>query len=959
MKAAPAPGLDRVVARLVGPALTGLADDLAGIRALGAHERDILHQVVANVLHERVLGRVGRALLLELHAARLTGRLTAPDPAGRWDEWIELACEPSFRDVLAGRYPTLLPRLGTLVDNQCRAGLTLARRFVADRAAIGRLTGSEPELTDAALGAGDSHNGGQTVALIGLPTARVVYKPRSLAVDAVLAGFLRAVLPDEPDGTRIRVPEIVLRDGYGWAAHVEHRYCADDGEFRAFYRGLGHWLAVTRLFGASDLHAENLIAAGPVPVVVDCETLFTPRSPARPSGHGQAMDQAIELLRTSVLRTGLLPGRGVALGFRGADMSAAGALPDEQPEVEVPVIVDAGTDRARIGTARITRPPAKNHPGPEPRLREHWRAVVDGFDELNHRLTDLDHHGRLAPLLSGFADCPIRIVVRDTVVYGELGAMLWHPSALHDEPAARRRAADLLAGHAANSPGAPAAPETIQAEIGDLLVGDVPFFGVVAGAGQVTGPGGTATDEVGDLVGSALVRWRDLDAALDREVIECAVVSAYRDEVDARDVAHLRPSAPVGNALDRRRRTLAAAIVRTVIDRAISAPDGTVAWISPTLGPTGIAIQPLALDIYGGLPGVAVLLAAHQSEVAGGRAEPVAGSADLLDRTVHTLRTMDDRVVAERREHPTARPDPAGGYVGHGSRIWSWLLLARSGAVEPDEALRRAVDIAGYLPESVAADEFADLLIGMAGAVVPLLRLAEATGDERWRGEAIGIGDRLVTSARTGENGARWAGPRSPDGIGGFAHGSAGIGWALARLGTATDDARFGKLAEAAFAYQEALFLPGEGGWRDPRKPVGVAANWCYGCDGMGVVAADLGTGDPYWHGMLERAAASAWSAGMGVTHTLCHGDLGSWEVLDLAVAAGVAPAGVTRQVVDGYVLSSLEQHGPRWAMNNGMFRPGLLAGAGGIAYQLLRMHPEATLPSLLLPDPPLPRPVR
>ena len=55
-------------------------------------------------------------------------------------------------------------------------------------------------------------------------------------------------------------------------------------------------LSLMRLLSGSDLHAENLIAHGPHPVVVDCETLFTPKpqpktwngpmatsSPARPA----------------------------------------------------------------------------------------------------------------------------------------------------------------------------------------------------------------------------------------------------------------------------------------------------------------------------------------------------------------------------------------------------------------------------------------------------------------------------------------------------------------------------------------------------------------------------------------------------------------------------------------------------------------------------------------------------
>jgi hypothetical protein len=145
------------------------------------------------------------------------------------------------------------------------------------------------------------------VAEVSCAAGRVVYKPRPVAVDAALARMLAVLVADEPAPTRIRVPRVVVGDGYGWAEHVAHRYCVDDGELRCFYRNLGHWLAVMCLLGGTDLHAGNLVAAGPVPVVVDCETLFTPVPPAESSGHGLAVDRAFALVGSSILRTVLLP----------------------------------------------------------------------------------------------------------------------------------------------------------------------------------------------------------------------------------------------------------------------------------------------------------------------------------------------------------------------------------------------------------------------------------------------------------------------------------------------------------------------------------------------------------------------------------------------------------------------------------------------------------------------------
>ncbi|WP_251274989.1 DUF4135 domain-containing protein, partial [Enterobacter hormaechei] len=80
-----------------------------------------------------------------------------------------------------------------------------------------------------------------------------------------------------------------------------------------------------RLVGGTDIHLENLIAVGPVPVVVDAESVFSRVIDVEPSGLGDAYDTAVKLMRNSVLRTGIVPFRTTGLGMEGVDLSAAGA----------------------------------------------------------------------------------------------------------------------------------------------------------------------------------------------------------------------------------------------------------------------------------------------------------------------------------------------------------------------------------------------------------------------------------------------------------------------------------------------------------------------------------------------------------------------------------------------------------------------------------------------------------
>lgn len=145
-----------------------------------------------------------------------------------------------------------------------------------------------------------------------------------------------------------------------------------------------------------------------------------------------------------------------------------------------------------------------------------------------------------------------------------------------------------------------------------------------------------------------------------------------------------------------------------------------------------------------------------------------------------------------------------------------------------------------------------------------------------------------------------------------------------------------------------------KGGWNDLREPGHVTAAWCHGGGGIGIVAADLAWSDPdRWRDVLRRAAASSWAHGLGWNHTLCHGDLGVWEVVNHAMAAGAGPPGLDRATLDAHILGGLGEHGPVSGLARDALTPGLLPGIGGMAYQqLLRMHPQSPLPSVLLPDP-------
>jgi type 2 lantibiotic biosynthesis protein LanM len=944
---------DRSLGCLISPALDELATQLSLVEGLSARERDVITGATQKSLYTVLHSKVSRLLVLELNAARVTGRLSGENSEQRWQQFLELSSHRSFWDDLASHYPYLLRRVDAIVRKRCAATLCFAQRWTTDRRRLESLCAADPcELYELSFGAGDSHRGGTTVVIVRGEGWDVVYKPRSLAIDSALRGFIAELAGDHGSALNVHVPKIMDCGDYGWAEFVTHRFAAGNEELLSFYRGIGHLLALMRLLSGSDLHAENVIAQGGTPVVIDCETLFTPKIPPSPSGYGEAMDRANELIARTVLSVGVLPGRGTGLGWRGVDPSAVGMLPGQQPVQRQQGIIGAGTDEAHVGSILVEAPVSQNHPSPQPALGEYWPEVLRGFDELTVTLQRLDATGSLRSRLRVFEDCHIRMVLRATEVYAEIGRMLWHPVSLHNPEPARKRAFGLLQKMAANVSMAPSDPAVINAEIDELLEGDIPYFSTVVREGRLHGPGDTYWLPPCQLVEAALADWRSADFALEQRVIQASLVSAYINDGWGAHGTSVLQTHGRGGDLEARRRRQAAQIIQSIMTNAIHAGDGSVAWIAPVFTTTGWSVQPLQQDFYNGISGLTFLLGAYLHETAAGRVDPIDELDKLFAAALHTLHLDEAKRERLGDEGLKVRPLPPGAYIGLGSQIWTYLVLAHW-QLDGGDGLQRAHKLADQIPAAAAVDEIYDLLSGSAGAIVPLLMLADKTGDETYVRIASQLGDLLYERAQHRNGHAYWPHPLSPEGMGGFAHGVTGIGWALNRLARATGSARHEQLAQEAFAFEDALFDEEEQNWLDLRMlEAKSTAAWCHGAVGIGLAHLNLDSTltRASTRKYVRRAAAATWRLGMGWNHCACHGDLGAWELLDSAIAAGEAPKDLSASYLLDVILTSLEQDGPSCGMGRNAFTPGLLPGVGGIAYQLLRAHPEHDLPSILIP---------
>src|SRR2546423_15205806 len=117
---------------LVSPALDELATQLSCVGGLSARDRDVITDATRESLYTVLHSKVSRLLVLELNAARITGRLSGENSEQRWQQFLELSSQPSFWDDLTSHYPSLW-REDAIVRNRGMANQRFAASWNADR----------------------------------------------------------------------------------------------------------------------------------------------------------------------------------------------------------------------------------------------------------------------------------------------------------------------------------------------------------------------------------------------------------------------------------------------------------------------------------------------------------------------------------------------------------------------------------------------------------------------------------------------------------------------------------------------------------------------------------------------------------------------------------------------------------------------------------------------------------
>jgi type 2 lantibiotic biosynthesis protein LanM len=947
--------------------LAELADAIAAIPELAA-----LPEILANSLPLRQLASsVRRMCILELNVARVEGRLAGDSPEDRFRSFLRLLRDPEYVAGLWHEYPVLARYQMELLDAWRATRVEFARHLLADFSSLVDVIwdGSRPgALTAVEFGAGDTHRRGRSVAVVRFAEAQVVYKPRALHGDVAFNRCLEWFNGCRPPH-RMRVPRLVADSGHGWVEFVERQESADAD---AFYWRTGALLALLHTVNAADLHLENVIAAGDCPVPVDLEALFHTRLD-QANDRAHLADPAAVALESSVTSVGLLPMpwmlRDEDSGeFHPRDTSGIGAAESISSIAPVPVAEGAKTDDMHIVEKHVSVAGAANRPRlPDGRPLDplaYSDQVLAGFTFAYERIRqDRAEFLRPGGLIDGFADAPLRVILRPTQVYARLGEESMHPDFLRDALDRDRSFARLCQGF----DGYPAASRLIAAEIRALRAGDIPVFAVRPGTRDVWLDTGERVADVLpakpiEVVRDRIQRMGGEDLAFQERVIRDSYTSARLSQRATTDPGVARP-VPSRAVPEAELVAYAEEIGQRLLELAVRDGD-RIGWTSLRMIDHHYwQVAATGSGLYQGLTGIGMLLTYLAAET--GR--PLWNDHARL--TAHTAAAQLKIVTDAHRNDRGVFPGSVTGFFGELSGLVNFLLHA--GQVLGDGEMLTSVQQAlPVLEHLLPHDKTYDVIGGNGGLLLTMLAVHEVLPDAGALRIAQSCAEHLIAHRTQTENGHGWLKDSKFQKVpfAGMSHGVAGIALALARLNRVAGDQRWVEAIESALRYENTLYDPDLGNWRDlrilPGKKSESTYAWCHGAPGIGLARFEmLSCGLPEHvcstlESDLRKALRATWRIMAGpdvfrsTNHSMCHGDLGNVELLTAAPDAGDPPAR-PEQVIAAIVADGRER-GWRCGPPAGSETVGLMPGLAGVGYQLLHLARPSRVPSILRMQPPV-----
>lgn len=771
-----------------------------------------IHNSFYQNIYNLILDLQMNLLIFICNRKRLLGELAGDTPEKRYQYFNEVLClRGDILREIEEEFPEIIYRTVTHINKYIKLQEDVRNKFNEDFNLLKSqnfISTDDCNVNESDLMiniSGDIHNG-KGVCIVAYKEDKVVYKNKSINSNKFINQFLNLVNSSMTEEV-VLIPDFLERDGYYWEEYICHKEIKNINEGNEFYINMGRLLCIAYALNISDLHFENLIAFGEIPVLVDVETIWS--IGAYPlSAKEDSTRILVEKNYDSILNTGLLPISSLNKSFGGDTSGILGG----KFIGEVRDIVNLYRDDIHIERRKIEKETFDHLPFIKTKegniylkASEYLESIFLGFDEIGQIL--ITKRSEFIDLIRSYEDeIDVRILFRNTKEYGIIKSLLLSPIYSKKE--------DILFGKISEKLDFFSHEQLSLSEEKQLLNLDIPYFSVKATDSWVT----VDDKKIWELPKSPIQKVLDKFLKLNDELLN-EQKSLIKFSIQASQLLFsnqlkqkfsLFSNYSVNNEIVEEGLEV---LVRDILNKkVVSEFDESVNWLNLTVRDfDDLELEPMNYSIYNGISGLALSLIECY---------------DLL-KDEHLRIQVKETIV---RIYNTLK-NAYNSYEENYS-----LFLGKLGMLLTMRSIENFLNITHTLKFTKEVKEICnllcqhnctDLLDGIAGAVDFIFCNPELIKETK--PELLQMKDILLNTVRHNDEGSTFWDKSDRPNVS-LAHGNLGIEIALLELYVIFRDSKIKKVFSKAIAFDISRKL--NQGWLDIRNN-SHSANWCHGSTGV------------------------------------------------------------------------------------------------------------------------------
>lgn len=818
-----------------------------------------------------------RCLIEDIQLCKADNLLYGDDKYAQYADYDKrFLRDPMYIRKICDKYPELLRLLLVKIKSIVEEMLEICQALKNDKRLISEQVFECTQfhkILSFELGVSDAHTGGRTVAKLDLDNGKkLIYKPRGLGKEIIyqeIYEFLSIHAGLEVRKRKILMPNVnIAKALYSWEEYINFKECSSEEEVIKYFRRIGIQLFLCHILSASDIHGENLIASGEYPEFIDLEVM-----PGNIRGESSAQDEKTILQRfiqRSVMHTGILPYFVWGAKGDGVVLSALHSEEIHQTPFKLPVVLNQGTSEIKLSYAYKEVNLGSSLPfyqGKAVSICDHVEDICAGFQAsyraalaykdlleemilpifllesrylLRHtQQYDMYLNASLAPefmidtmnriyLLHVLKKRGIKDKSYDCLFSYELEAMMNLEVPIYFFRGTEKT---LLAGDAFYS------NENYDISLSEHinLYNSIPEKKVRLKSICGTEYAGYFTNNAKEFFNEKWENLSERDLEHQMMLIRLSIACTLAD--GSQYLRLEQKTVPSKGSIQ----SIANYILKLSVDECRNISSETKGFFALKLYEKSWKIEPVGMDLYDGLPGLAVFFGVLSQNGGtgyvsglGSGTETVVEYGDILGGLCRRMFSYTDEILSGKRKSDSAK---TGMYAGEGSVVHAYLLLYQ--ICKDNIFLKYAQKHAEIVRAYVNVDSEMDLLAGNAGWIIVLLKLYRASQREEYLSRAVALGDSLWEKAKEFSAGCGWlnAGQEKP--LAGMAHGNSGFIYAYANLLEYKKDSKYIRWIQKLVEYEDSLYSDEAGNWMDIRNGGCTITNaWCHG--GSGIVLSRL-----------------------------------------------------------------------------------------------------------------------